>query len=245
MTLTAVIGGKAAPGVTTLSLAMAWAADRPVVVIDADPFGGDVVPGMLPGRADNSGGLLPWLVATRRAGALQAAAQLPSFGVAVSEQVPLTVVAGIQSPSQAGTLTSSWERLATACEHVEGADVVVDLGRAHDETGWSMLSGADQVVLVVQPTARSVHGAGWVLAQLRARLGDLNRVRLVVNNSGPYTAEEVADALEFESAVRVPADRKAAAMLTEGALFVERSLLRSRLIRACNGLVAQRQAVPA
>lgn len=245
MTLTVVLGGKAAPGVTTVSLAMAWAADRPVVLIDADPRGGDVVPGMLPGRAVGSGGLLPWLVATRRSGALQAAARLQSFGIAVSEQVPLTVVPGIQSPSQAGTLTSSWDRLATACEHVEGADVVVDLGRAHDETGWSMVGCADQVVLVVQPTARSVHGAGWVVAQLRARLGDLNRVRLVVNNAGPYTADEVAKALEFDDAVRVPADRRAAAMLTEGAPFAERSLLRSRLVRSCTSLVAQRQGVPA
>lgn len=246
MTLTAVIAGKGAPGATTVTLAAAWSSQRPVIVVDADPFGGDVLPGMLAGRADNSGGLLQWHVATRRAGALEAAARLASFGVAVSSEVPMTVVAGIQSPSQAGTLAGSWDRIATALEHVEDHDVVVDLGRAHDQSAWPIVSAAEKTLLVVQPTTRSVQSALWVAAQLEQRLGDLDPVQLVVNGPGPYTPSEVGEALRFETHETIPTDRKAAAMLTEGAPFLERSLRRSRLVRAATGLLnpaATRQGV--
>ncbi|MCM3555908.1 hypothetical protein M3697_12455 [Janibacter melonis] len=240
MTMTAVIGGKTAPGVTTVALAASWAAGRPVTVVDADPLGGDVLPGMLPGRTDNSGGLLQWIVATRRGSAQQAAERLPAFGVQASADHPVTVIAGIQSPSQAATLTGSWDRVATALTHHEG-DIVVDLGRAHDQSGWALVSGADRVLLVVRPTARAVHAAGWALAQLQQRLGDLDRVRLVVNGPGPYSPGEVGEVLGFGSCVHVPSDRKAAAMLTDGAPFAERALLRSRLVRACSELLPARQ----
>ena len=52
------------------------------------------------------------------------------------------------------------------------------------------------------------------------RLGDLDRVRLVVNGAGPYAPDQVREVLEFERADRVdqlPADPRAAASLVDGA----------------------------
>ncbi len=46
----AVLAGKASPGATTVAAALTLTWPRPVLLVDADPAGGDVVPGLLPGR---------------------------------------------------------------------------------------------------------------------------------------------------------------------------------------------------
>ena len=66
MTVVAVTGGKAGSGATTAALALGLSWPGPVLLVDADPCGGDMVPGMLPGRVGTERGLLSWLVATRR-----------------------------------------------------------------------------------------------------------------------------------------------------------------------------------
>ncbi len=50
MTAVAVLAGKASPGATTVAAALTLTWPRPVLLVDADPAGGDVVPGLLPGR---------------------------------------------------------------------------------------------------------------------------------------------------------------------------------------------------
>jgi len=50
------------------ALTLTW--PRPVLLVDADPAGGDVVPGLLPGRVSTESGLLSWSVATRHLPAL-------------------------------------------------------------------------------------------------------------------------------------------------------------------------------
>jgi SAF domain len=73
MTVVAVTGGKAGPGATTAALALGLSWPGAVLLVDADGAGGDMVPGMLPGRVGTERGLLSWLVATRRYTVLQAA----------------------------------------------------------------------------------------------------------------------------------------------------------------------------
>src|SRR4051812_25089287 len=64
--LTALTSGKAAPGVTTSTWALALTWPRPLLVADCDPAGGDMVPGMLAGRVSVARGLLSWSTAARR-----------------------------------------------------------------------------------------------------------------------------------------------------------------------------------
>lgn len=248
MTAIAVVAGKASPGATTVAAALTLSFPRPVLLIDADPAGGDVVPGLLPGRASTETGLLSWLIATRHQAVMDATALLPEHALALPEAGDAWVLGGLQSAAQAGVLDNGgWARLATCVERgvsVLGRDVIVDVGRLGERTGWPVVTACDLVLLVVRPTARSVQAASGAIRLLRSRLGDLERVRLVVNGAGPYTPTQVADALQFDRADRVdqiPADPKAAAALVDGAAATLFGLSRSRLLRA-SGALADRIA---
>ena len=239
MTAIAVVAGKAAPGATTVANALTLAFPQPVLLVDADPAGGDVVPGLLPGRASTDTGLLSWLVATRHLAAIDATALLPQHALSLPEAGDAWVLAGLQQPSQAGLLASGgWSRLATTverCGPVLGRTVIVDIGRLSESSGWPVVDACDLVLLVVRPTARSVQGASAAVQLLRRRLGDLDRVRLVVCGAGPYTPDQVAASLGFERADRVdriPADPRAAASLVDGSAATVFGLTRTRLVRA-------------
>jgi MinD-like ATPase involved in chromosome partitioning or flagellar assembly len=239
VTAIAVVAGKAAPGATTVATALSLAFPDPVLLIDADPAGGDVVPGLLPGRASTDTGLLSWLVATRHLTAIDATALLPQHALSLPEAGDPWVLAGLQGPSQAGVLASGgWARLATTverCGPVLGRAVIVDIGRLGETSGWPVVVACDLVLLVVRPTARSVQAASAAIQQLHRNLGDLDQVRLVVCGAGPYTLDQVAEALEIDRKDRVdqiPADARAAASLVDGSAATVFGLTRSRLVRA-------------
>jgi MinD-like ATPase involved in chromosome partitioning or flagellar assembly len=243
VTAIAVVAGKAAPGATTVANALTLAFPEPVLLVDADPAGGDVVPGLLPGRASTDTGLLSWLVATRHLTAIEATEQLPQHALSLPEAGDAWVLAGLQGPGQSGVLASGgWSRLATSverCGPVLGRAVIVDIGRLSDVSGWPVVDVCDLVLLVVRPTARSVQGAFAAIQLLRRRLGDLDHVRLVVCGGGPYTPDQVAAALKFERADRVdqiPADSRAAASLVDGSAATMFGLTRTRLVRAAGQL---------
>ncbi|TWP34462.1 MinD/ParA family ATP-binding protein [Leekyejoonella antrihumi] len=237
MSVTVVTAGKASPGATTIALALSWATARAVTVVDADPAGGDVVPGMLAGRAGTATGLLSWMVATRRCSATQTSARMAEHSLLVDEPADLQVVPGVQSVVQAPQVLACWDRLATALERAGGREIVVDTGRLGSDSCWPVITGADRVLLVTAPTSRSIHAAVSAASMLRERLGDLDAVWLVVNGPGPYATSAVAEALRMGGRVtRVPTDRRAAAALTEGAPWVPRTLVRSALVRAARVL---------
>lgn len=243
MTAVAVVAGKASPGATTVAVALTLSWPGPVLLLDADPGGGDVAPGLLPGRADTQSGLLSWVVATRHRPALEATGALVKHALALPEAGDAWVLPGLQSASQAGALAGGgWTRLATAverCRSVLGRDVVVDVGRLGEASGWPVIAACDVVVLVVRPTARSVQGAKAAADTLRARLGDLDAVRLLVNGAGPYPPAQVAEQLGVARGEVLPADPRAATALVDGSVATVRGLTRSRLVRAA-GLLAER-----
>ncbi len=246
MTAVAVVAGKAAPGATTVATALALAWRGPVLLVDADPAGGDVVPGLLPGRASTDTGLLSWLVATRHMAAMDATAVLAEHALSLPEAGDVWVLPGLQAPVQSGMLVSGgWSRLATTverCGPVLDRMAIVDAGRLDEGSGWPVVGACDVVLLVVRPTARSVQGAVVATEGLRRRLGDLERVRLVVNGAGPYASEQVREALGIERADRVdrlPADPRAAAALVDGSLATAFGLHRTRLVRAAGQLADQ------
>jgi MinD-like ATPase involved in chromosome partitioning or flagellar assembly len=226
--------------------ALTLAFPEPVLLIDADPAGGDVVPGLLPGRASTDTGLLSWLVATRHLTAIDATAHLPHHALSLPEAGDAWVLPGLQGPSQASVLASGgWSRLATTverCGPVLSRAVIVDIGRLGEPSGWPVIVACDLVLLVVRPTARSVQGASAAVQQLRRRLGDLDQVRLVLNGAGPYTPDQVAQALEFERTDRIyhlPADPRAAASLVDGSAATVFGLTRARLVRAASQIAGR------
>jgi MinD-like ATPase involved in chromosome partitioning or flagellar assembly len=238
VTAIAVVAGKAAPGATTVATALALAALEPVLLLDADPAGGDVVPGLLPGRASTDIGLLSWLVATRHLNAMDATAVLAEHALTLPEAGDVWVLPGLQGPAQAGLLVSGgWSRLATTverCGPVLERTVIVDAGRLGDTAGWPVIDACDVVLLVVRPTARSVQAATAATQLLRQRLGDLDRVRLVVNGAGPYAPDQVREVLKIDRAgvEHIPADPRAAASLVDGTPATVFGLHRTRLLRA-------------
>jgi len=245
VTAVAVLAGKASPGATTVAAALTLTWPRPVLLVDADPAGGDVVPGLLPGRVSTESGLLSWSVATRHMPALDAAASIGEHSVALPEAGDAWVMPGLQSGVQAGALSGGgWTRLATAvgrCTSVLGRDVVVDVGRLGEASCWPVIAACDVVLLLVRPTARSIQGALAAVEMLRTRLGDLEAVQLVVNGHGPYTAAQTSDALEVTPADCLPGDDRAAASLVDGATAPVIRMTRTRLVMQVHGL-AQRLA---
>jgi MinD-like ATPase involved in chromosome partitioning or flagellar assembly len=246
VTAVAVVAGKAAPGATTVAVALTLSWPTSVLLVDADPAGGDVMPGLLPGRAPTDVGLLSWLVATRHLPAMDATGAVPGHALALPEAGNAWVLPGLQSPSQAGVLTGGgWGRLATTverCRPVLGRDVVVDAGRLGEGSGWPVIAACDVVLLVVRPTARSVQGAAAAAELLRRRLGDLDRVRLVVSGAGQYGAAQVGAELGFDRGDQVdeiPADPRAAASLVDGSVATVFGLARTKLIRSAGQLAEQ------
>lgn len=242
MTVVAVTGGKAGPGATTAALALGLSWPGPVLVVDADACGGDMVPGMLPGRVGTDRGLLSWLVATRRHTVLEAAQVLAEHVVSLPEAPAVWLMPGVQHGGQAQPLASGgWERLARVLEReptAAGRDVIVDTGRLSCGSCWPVLAVADQILLAARPTARSVQGARGAADQLREHLGDLGVVRLVICGAGEYSAKAVSEQLGIAVVGVLPQDRSAAAVLTEGAAAGMRSLKRSRLLRSAASLAA-------
>ena len=243
MTVVAVTGGKAGPGATTAALALGLSWPAPVLLVDADPCGGDMVPGMLPGRVGSERGLLSWLLATRRLSVLEAERAMAEHVVALPEAPQVWLLPGVQHFGQAHALASGgWERLARVLERepaAGGRDVIVDTGRLSPGACWPVLAVADQILLTVRPTARCIQGAHAATEQLREHLGDLGPVALLICGAGEYGAKDVSAQLGVRLAGALPRDQAAAAVLTEGAGAGMRPLKRSRLLRCATTLAAE------
>jgi MinD-like ATPase involved in chromosome partitioning or flagellar assembly len=240
--LTVVASGKAAPGVTTSVWALALSWPRLLLLADCDPAGGDIAPGLLAGRVRVDRGLLSWSAAARRGlPATAAATLLNEHAVQVPEHPQVSLIPGFATATQGTSFTSeTWERLALALERSTtaiGRDVVVDAGRLISDRGcWPVLRAADQVLLVVRPSVRSVHAAQDAVQRVRQELGDLAKVAALVVGDGPYSASEVTKALQLPPAGVLPHDPRAAAVLSDGAMSSMKTLRRSPLLRAASSL---------
>lgn len=225
----AVVGAKGAPGATTSAVALALGWPRPVLLVDADPSGGDLAAGWLAGRVGLDRGLLSFAVATRHTDT-PAAAELAGHVVSIPEALRVLVLPGLAHAGQSGGLEPRvWTRLlsaatgpwpaseATADESGVRVDVLADCGRIGPDTPWPLLASAGVVLLATRPTLRGVHHARYALAALTAGIGDVRRARLLVCGPGPYEAGEVGRAVGLKVAATLPADAAAALVLSDGA----------------------------
>jgi septum formation inhibitor-activating ATPase MinD len=247
--LTVVTSGKAAPGVTTSTWALALSWPQELLLADCDPAGGDMAPGLLAGRVSLHRGLLSWSTAARRDLSAKASATvLTEHAVQVPEQPQVWLLPGFATATQGTSFTTeTWERLALALKQSAASvawDTLVDAGRLVTDRGcWPVLRAADRVLLAVRPSVRSVHAAQDAAQRLRQELGDLAKVAALVVGEGPYSAAEVVGALQLPLAGVLPHDRTAAAVLSDGAMSSPKTLRRSALLRAASSL-ARDLAVP-
>ena len=222
------LGAVRSCGVTTLALALAatWPSSRRVLLAELDPAGGTLA-------AASGWPPEPGLVS------LAAAARRASDPELVWEHChELTdgtaVLAGPASPDQArsalGMLTELLPRLGELV-----ADVVVDCGRLAGTSPSPVLSGADQVVLAARPRLADLHALASFLETNPILRQD---PRLVLVGDGPYSDQEVADALGVEVAARLPWDPDAAALLVSVRASA-RELRVAPLVRAARTLADQ------
>jgi hypothetical protein len=236
--VTVVTSGKAAPGVSTATWALALSWPRPLLVLDGDPAGGDMAAGLLAGRVSADRGLLSWSGSARRGGAAMAGAALfADHAVELPEHPDVWFLPGFTHATQGSSFTEqTWAQLAAALRATGPAldrDALLDTGRLTTEHGnGPLLRAADRVLLAVRPSVRSVHAAQAAATRLRGELGDLTRVSALVIGEGPYPASEVAAALEIPLAGALPLDPRTAAVLSDGAVASTRLLRRSPLLKA-------------
>lgn len=221
MSSVALGSARHSPGATTtaLALAAAWPAHRRLLVVEADPAGGDLIclyglmaePNLLTLAADARSSVpLDSLWAN--------AQQLPGRpGVAA-------VVAPID-PAQARAAVATLVRAGlgqTLAGHGE-VDVVVDVGRLDpDSPAMELFASVGTAVMV----ARSTLGQA---AHLQKRIGWFGRdINLVVIGSGPWKPEELAANVGAAGVVGFPDDARGAAALHapgQGAKALQRSSL--------------------
>jgi MinD-like ATPase involved in chromosome partitioning or flagellar assembly len=207
--LVVVTGGKGGPGATTLAvgLAGAWAAaGRSVLLVDADPAGGDVAAHVLVGPEALRRGMAPL--------AAMGTAQIDP-GAVLAESTQLTpgmrVLVGVHRAGTGGLLDPRiGVAVAEAACQVPGVNlVVVDPGRLLPESVAAAVVALAGVAVVA--VRADVPGA---LAAQRAfnAAGDLDRLAPVavgVRRRTPADVAELAAALGRPVAGVIPADPRA------------------------------------
>jgi hypothetical protein len=243
MTVYAAMSVKGAPGASTTVLALACVWPRPVLVIDADPAGGDLA--TLLGSADGSAswGLLD--------AALQARRSETGAGVLWSRAAPLTadgqvrLLGGGSESSSVVVVSEHWleivrELRMLATDTGDPVDVLIDAGRLQQAAPWWMLASADVLLPMLNPTVAHVAAARRWLPELRDRVAvstdRLPALGIVCIGDRPHPPGEVADALRVPVVGVVADDPATAQGWTSGG---ERRWARSRLLRSAANLIPE------
>jgi MinD-like ATPase involved in chromosome partitioning or flagellar assembly len=240
VTVISVCSAKGAPGVTTISCALAavWPTDRGVVVAECDPSGGDLAArfGLSAKRGMTS------LV-------LDARHSTSVVDLRMRDHVQLLpggleVLAG---PTGAGASRTVDSQLPECLNRLllqrddadEAADLVLDCGRIQPGAVGQVaaLAASDHVIVVARPSVEGVASTRWIAERLsRAHAGGPS-AGLVLAGQGPVSSLEVASALGLELLAVVPEDRVGAAALRGDAVRPGR-LARSSLVSVARALVA-------
>ena len=220
MSVIAVASAKSSPGVSLAVWGLVHMWPRPVVGIELDESGGTWA--YRHGLTCEPG--LASLAATQDALNHHHAS---SHGSPIGDSKTL-----VCAPKEGATVRAAvgWltERLLA---WPDSDDLLVDLGRLKpgEMQHSAALRRADVVALVSGTRADELASSASVVAELSASIRPTTRVVLLFVASGPYSAEEAADALNalvkrrlFRIAGSVPFDPKAAAELCGGGRHVEK-----------------------
>ncbi|MBR7827829.1 hypothetical protein KDK95_16030 [Actinospica sp. MGRD01-02] len=228
---------KASPGVTTAALALAalWPGGQQVLVVEADPAGGDLAArfGMEP-----KPGLVSLSAAARREHRVQVAFEH-------AQQLPggLSVIAAPAAAEQAdgalelltGDGLPLWSNLARDPEVV----AVVDCGRLDAGShAHRIIAAADIALLLARPTLEECDRLAKSLDALAIRAEATNtELGLVLAGPG-FDRDQVQANMRMRVWAQLPHDRKAAALLG-GATGKRRHLAALALPKAARSLGAE------
>lgn len=214
--LVGMVSAKGSPGVTATALAVASQWPRRVLLLEADPFGGDVRAGLGGGEWPASAGIADAVVDLRSTGldeALRRRVHRPA------PHAP-PVLAGLGCVGQSSSVP--WTQLAAALGRMSGADAVADCGRVAILDGvTALLRACDVVVLISGSSLRAVRSTSRVAPLLRDELGadsgDGRVSLLVVGPDEPYSSSEIAAGCQLPLLGELPRDHRAAGVWTDGA----------------------------
>ena len=241
MSLIALCSASGAPGVTTAALALLWAwpqavPGRRALLVDADPAGSSLLPGFLKAGIPAGGGVLG--VAAERGASPDAVLR---HAVSLDPGETRLVLTGVAEPAQARPLSSTWTGLVEVARDVgaSGLDVLVDAGRiGHRWEPAQLIEAAEVAVVVTRSSLAGVTAARSAMRSLRETRGPgAHTTVLVVGPSVPYSAAEVAAALDVEPLPPLPLDPWAAQALVGGGSTGWR-FARSPLLRAAGDVAA-------
>lgn len=231
---------KASPGVTTtvLALAAVWPEERPLLIVDADPDGGDLA-------ARTGLGVEPGMASLAAAGRRSLDhADIERHTQTLPGGIPVLV--GNPDPEQASReLDLVSQRLAEVLPH-ESPDVFVDCGRLRGSSPATPLARrACATLIVCRPRVDE-------LQHVRAQLGRLAdqgmRAAVLLVGERPYSADEVETALGCEVVGAIADDAATAAALAGRGgrtSVVARSLLMRSARSLAERLVASAVPEPA
>ena len=208
MTVIAFASIKGSPGVTTAATAIAasWPRGRKVLLVEADPFGGDLAPRH---GVSVTGGLASLFAAARRT-------LTPDAVWDHVHQLPggLPVLFGLTNVHQAVANEKAWPGIAKALCDLD-ADVVVDAGRLLPQFAGGIrdvLERADALVVLCEPTLEAIVHLRDALPGLFAEMHS-RRLLVVPAGSVGYSREEIGKTLQVEVGPPMPDDPNAAAAL--------------------------------
>lgn len=216
---------KGSPGTTTTALALTLTWPRPVLLVEADPAGGDLRSGFLQG-ADTAHRNLLEVAHTVRHGLDAADIAARCLALDPPERTKL-VLPGLPGPFHGASLRALWPRFLDVLAHLKvrdpvwpaPVDVVVDCGRMdHPHMPWHLVEAADTAAVVVRTTLRSVLAAQPHVEHLRATLGQATgrpeALAAVAIIEGSYSTGELR-AVGIDVAAALPYDPAAACVLSE------------------------------
>ncbi len=234
MTVFAFGSARHSPGVTTsvLALAAAWPAERRVLVVEADPAGGDLVCYF---RLLVEPSLLSLAAAGRSevtsTNVWEHAQQLPGNSEVFAVVAPV-------DPRQVGAalVTLAGAGFARVLDNLD-ADVLVDVGRLDPESlALDLFAAAAVRVLVGRPTLNQADHLQLRSALLASQ--DVSPLHLLVVGEGSWSAEELARGIGgAELLGAFPDDAHGASAITAQGRGV-RGLRRSALWRSARRVAA-------
>ena len=235
--LIAVVSGKGSPGASTTAIGLALSWDGPVLLVDCDSRGGDMLWGYGQGALAPGSGLLSFQVNTRRSSTV-AEALWPATVELGEDRWALP---GLDESRQAASV--DWSSLARALRSVPpGVDVIADCGVVPGyRAPTPVWTAADLVVLCNRSSLKSTRAAlnagAIVRSDLMSSGFDVERLVSVVVGAGmPYGLSEVKAALDPVAPVvgELPWEVRGAATLSDGVTTGRRGL--NRLLTAAGHL---------
>jgi hypothetical protein len=265
LAIIAVASAKGSPGVTTTCLALALSWPRAVLLVEADPAGGDVMAGYVRAELSGDRGLAYLAVAARRDSldeelGAQVIDLTPQKPTPNTPPVTRLLLPGVTDPVESAGVAPSWPRLADFFvalgrrpsrrpgvdqSEPEPLDVIVDCGRLISTyPPLTVMASADLVLLAVRSSLRSASSTAPVVATLRRELaaggGNPDRVGLLVIEGGEYRTSDLGRALGAPVVATLPWREKEAAALSDGiGKVVDNSPLMRSVRKTAESLVAQ------